>query len=148
MAAYATRIDMAERYGESEMKGLEAGKIATTVAAALADASAEADSYLAARYVLPLPDGKAYPSLRWAVCDMARYRLWEAKPKDEEDTVAVRYRRAVSWLQEVAAGDAALLDAGGEEPPAAGRGCSAVVLSGRRKVFTNRVLRGMDYGRD
>jgi phage gp36-like protein len=148
--AYATRDDMITRYGKPEIEGLEAdgAKGAGSVDEALNDAAAEADGYVAVRYALPLPGGKEYRSLKWVSCDMARYRLWEGKIKDETDTVYMRYRRAVTFLEALARGDARLVADDGSVPPLSGQGGSIRVLSERGKVFTNDVLRRMDYGGD
>ncbi|MDR1039901.1 MAG: DUF1320 domain-containing protein [Deltaproteobacteria bacterium] len=147
---YAVKKDMLERYGKPEMEGLVADgeKGEASVDAALADAAGEIDGYLAVRYALPLPQGRNWPSLKWISCDMARYRLWEGKIKDETDTVYMRYRRAVGYLEALAAGEATLVDDKGEGPPLSGKGSSIRVRSDRAKAFTNDVLKGMNYGFD
>lgn len=75
-----------------------------SVGAAIADAVAEAEGYLAGRYVLPLPD--VPPVLTGKLCDMARYRLWREEASTE---VQQRYRDAVSWLKDLSAGRAVLV---------------------------------------
>lgn len=75
-----------------------------SVGAAIADAVAEAEGYLAGRYVLPLPD--VPPVLTGKLCDMARYRLWREEASPE---VQQRYRDAVSWLKDLSAGRAVLV---------------------------------------
>ncbi|MDR3154167.1 MAG: DUF1320 family protein [Deltaproteobacteria bacterium] len=146
--AYAEKADMKSRYGEREINQLEEGVGTGAIAAALDDAAAEADSFIAARHSLPLPAGKKYPALTWISCDIARYRLWEGKLKDETDTVYIRYVRARKWLEDLAAGEVKLLDDAGEEPPLSGEGSSIVVLNRRPQAFSNRVLRKMDYAMD
>ena len=75
-----------------------------SVGAAIADAVAEAEGYLAGRYVLPLPD--VPPVLTGKLCDIARYRLWREEASPE---VQQRYRDAVSWLKDLSAGRAVLV---------------------------------------
>jgi phage gp36-like protein len=146
--AYAEKADMEGRYGASEMDSLAAALGNPSIGAALDDAAGEIDGYLARRYALPLPSGKKYPLLRWLSCDVARYRLWEGKISDEVDTVYMRYRRAVKVLEDLASGDALLVSEDGEAAPLSGQGGSMRVRSERKKVFTNDVLRSMDYGVD
>lgn len=74
------------------------------VSAAIVDAVAEAEGYLAGRYVLPLPD--VPPVLTGKLCDIVRYRLWREEASDE---VRQRYRDAVSWLKDLSAGRAVLV---------------------------------------
>jgi len=72
---------------------------------ALERASSEADTYLAARYQLPL--SSVPKALAAVVCDMARYRLTGGETT-ETTPIATRYRAAVAWLKDVAAGRAVL----------------------------------------
>ena len=98
--AYLTVNDLQARYPA------DAYLLADTdaVSAAIADAVAEADGYLAGRYSLPLP--AVPPVLVGRLCDMARYRLWRDEASDE---VRTRYRDAVAWLRDLSAGRAALV---------------------------------------
>ena len=98
--AYLTVDDLQARYPA------DAYLLADTdaVSAAIADAVAEADGYLAGRYSLPLP--AVPPVLVGRLCDMARYRLWRDEASDE---VRTRYRDAVAWLRDLSAGRAALV---------------------------------------
>jgi phage gp36-like protein len=139
---------MVVRYGRNEINGLKLddSKGAGSVEAALTDAAAEIDGYLSQRYRLPLPGNSAFPLLAWASCDIARYRLWEEKVKDDTDTVYVRYRRIVKVLEDIAAGRIALLDAQGLEPEASGKSGPACVIVRHPRVFTNGILDMMDYG--
>jgi phage gp36-like protein len=144
--AYAARTDMATRYGEAEIAQLEAdsNKGPAAVTAALADAAAEIDGYLGRVYSLPLPAGRSFPILKWASCDIARYRLWESKINDEKDTIYTRYRRVVKVLEDIASGLVALSDADGA--PYQESGASITVISPRKEAFTSRILDMMDYG--
>jgi phage gp36-like protein len=145
---YSIRTDLLKRYGSDEIEGLEAepGKGQPAVTIALADAAAEIDGYISQRYQLPLPTAKIFPQLVWISCDIARYRLWEGKISDEQDTVYVRYKRAVKVLEGIAEGDISLMDESGEIFGPNGKGSGGVIISERPKVFTNDILRMMDYG--
>lgn len=104
MAAFATRADLVRRFGEQEIASLEdpdnTGSADAKVSAeALDDASEEANSYVAVRYVLPLPNVPA--PLSRTCCDIARYRLYKDRPTEE---VKYRYENAIKWLKDLAAG--------------------------------------------
>jgi len=101
---YATLADLITRYGEEEIAQLTdrvgAGMPdAATALRALADADAEIDGYLAARYRLPLPT--VPPLLSRIACDIARYRLWEDRASEE---VRTRYEDARRLLESLAKG--------------------------------------------
>jgi phage gp36-like protein len=146
--AYATRADMVKRFGLDEITGLEkeSGKGTQSVTAALLDAAAEIDGYISQRYKLPLPLGKSFPVLVWLSCDIARYRLWEGKVNDEQDTVYIRYKRTVKVLEDIAAGDMSLLDEDGNVYESAGKGMGVKVISEMPPAFTHKILKMMDYG--
>jgi phage gp36-like protein len=71
---------------------------------ALADADAEIDSYLAARYTLPL--GSTPGVLTRLAADMTRYRLYD---DGMPETVRQRYEDAVSLLKRMAKGEGLLV---------------------------------------
>lgn len=104
---YATREDLVARFTEAEIASLETDETGTPntdfSAAALADASAKADSSIAVKYKLPLPNTP--PVLLIAVCDMARYHLYKDRPTEE---VRKRYDDALNWLKRVASDSAKL----------------------------------------
>ncbi|PKN07499.1 MAG: DUF1320 domain-containing protein [Deltaproteobacteria bacterium HGW-Deltaproteobacteria-8] len=107
---YATVADLLAAFGEQEVIALadreDTGAVDDTVALeALERASSEADTYLAARYQLPL--SSTPKALVAVVCDMARYRLTGGETT-ETTPIATRYRAAVAWLKDVAAGRAVL----------------------------------------
>lgn len=146
MAAYAAREDLLARYGD-EIKSLEKaeGKTSATTEAALADAAAEINGYLGVRYRLPL--NGAFPTLTWLCCDIARFRLWEARLEDGEDNaVYVRYRKALAFLERIASGEAVLTDDNGAAPLEVAASEGASVAARRRPVFTAGIARRMDYG--
>lgn len=80
------------------------------VAAALDQASREADSYLAVRLPVPLDTTAGVPQpLRAFVCDMARYHLTAGFGMQVAEDVAARYRAALAWLRDVAKGAAEIV---------------------------------------
>jgi phage gp36-like protein len=125
--AYATVADLVALYGEQEVIALtdreeradpdNAGTVDATVALeALERASSEADTYIAARYALPL--ATTPQALASIVCDIARFRLTGGETT-ETTPIADRYKAAITWLKDVAAGRAVLpglatVAAGGE----------------------------------
>lgn len=117
---YATQQDLVDRFGETEVIQLSdranAGAIdVAVVAAKLADADAEIDSYLQGRYTLPLSPVPL--TLQRIACDIARYHLYDDRPTEY---VAKRYDAAIAFLRAVAKGDVQLgPDAGGDAPASA-----------------------------
>ncbi|VUX47861.1 Mu-like prophage protein gp36 [Candidatus Defluviicoccus seviourii] len=110
--AYATQADLEERYGALELIQLTdradppAGVAsADTVTRALADAAAEIDSHLAARYVLPLTSTPE--RLKTCCCILARRYLYADRPTEAVDAEAKRER---DWLAALAAGRVVLGD--------------------------------------
>lgn len=118
--SYATQQDLVDRFGATEiMQRSDRRKPPTAidpvvVDQALHDATALIDGYLASRYALPL---SAVPDILVKICaDIARYNLWgEAVNKD--GPIAIAYRDARAWLQDVANGKVAL-EADGKPSPA------------------------------
>lgn len=101
---YATPQDLEARFGADELVARTdrtgSGLIdQAAVSRALADAAAEIDGYVAARYRLPLP---ALPAVLTRIaCDIARYRLWQDAASDE---VRSRYEDARRLLEGIARG--------------------------------------------
>lgn len=136
---YATRQDMIDRFGEAELvqaTNLEEENtfqiVDRVLNAALAYADSLIDSYLRAKYVLPLASVPAV--LIDTACDLARFRLWVQKPSE---AVSERNSQALSFLKSVASGAAALVVAAPAESPAPQGG--PVVQAGDR-VFTPDTL--------
>ena len=107
--AYATRDDMIARFGVVEMiqistpAGQDTEMVATEVVAqAIADASAEADSYLRMKYRTPLD--VAPPEVTLRICHMARYELSTGNGKVASDDVRARRKDAIDWLRDIAGG--------------------------------------------
>ncbi len=102
--AYAARQDFIDRFGIVELQQLvdrdrDDVEDAGVLSQALADASAEIDSYLQARYALPLPAVPA--ALVRVACDITRYRLYDNRATEE---VRQRYTDAVRYLRDIANG--------------------------------------------
>ena len=132
---YATVQDMIDRFGEPEMIQLtDADELAAVKPARielkLQDAHALADGYLGRVYALPLtgcakPVGVAVelvppPQLTRAVCDIARYYLYDDLAPESE--VYRRFKQATAELQAIADGKAALMCPWGGEPGAPANG--------------------------
>jgi len=103
MAAYATSAELG-RFSAIPATVL-AGADVTTVSETLEAASRTADSYLAARYALPLVTWD--DDLRQVVCDVAAYRLMGRlgyAPEGSDNDFRLRYEDALAWLQRVADG--------------------------------------------
>ncbi len=101
---YAVRQDYIDRFGIVELLQLvdrdrDSVEDPGVLAQALADAGAEIDSYLQARYALPLPS--APPALVRVACDITRYRLFDNRATEE---VRQRYSDAVRYLRDIASG--------------------------------------------
>lgn len=119
---YASKADMIRRFGQHEVivltdrEGL--GVIDDVLLdGALVEADAEIDPYLAPRHQLPL--SRVPKILAGFACDIARYRLCGAGVTETEE-VRNRYKDAVRFLENVAAGKIGLgLDATNNVAPPA-----------------------------
>lgn len=106
---YAAAGDLETRFGADELEHLAPadegvdGYDNAKVAAALSEAAAEMDTFIAVAYALPLPSTPAF--LKTVCCDIARYRLWDNSATEE---VRNRYVDAVAWLKKLAKGEATL----------------------------------------
>lgn len=133
---YATKQNLIDRFGAEELIQLTdratppAGVINDTVLnQALADADAEADGYLGARYTLPLASVPL--ALKRIAADIARYRLYDNRATDE---VRQRYEDAVKFLRDVSRKEATL----GIDPP---RIENAPQSSAAARLFTHDTLK-------
>jgi phage gp36-like protein len=136
--SYATQQNLIDRFTQRELAQLtdttNSGAIdAAVVAVALADADAEINSYIGARYSLPL--AQTTPELVRLASDIARYRLWDASASEE---VKARYDDAVKKLRDVSKNVASLgidqasqpvAEVGGVQVSAGGRVFNAVNLA-------------------
>lgn len=107
---YALQADMQTALGDDELIQLTdradppVGAIDTAVLTrALEAADGEIDSYLAARYSLPLASVPTI--LRDCAVDIARYRLHD---RGVPDRVKDAYKDRIAWLRDVAKGAASL----------------------------------------
>lgn len=101
---YCTKDDMLARGWEKELIQLtdkaNLGVIDDGILnQAIADASAEIDSYLQGRYSLPLII--PVPNLTRICCDVARYYLFETKVTEQ---VQNRYDTVIRYLEHIAKG--------------------------------------------
>jgi len=108
MAAYCTQADLVARFGESELiaNSDRAGAAeidSAVVAAAIAKASNTIDSYIGARYALPLasPD----PVLQGLCEDLARHALYTV---ERPELVQKAYDAAIAHLKDISRGVARL----------------------------------------
>ncbi|EKE79717.1 gp436 family protein [Idiomarina xiamenensis] len=102
--------------------------------AALTEATAEMDTFIAVAYSLPLASTPAF--LVTVCCDIARFRLWDDSASDE---VRKRYEDAISWLRRLAKGEVNLglpTQEGGSRPQV------AVKRTAADRVFTRESLKG------
>jgi phage gp36-like protein len=127
---YAAAPAFISAFGATEAADLQTDD-PDRLAQALTRASAEADSYLCARYAAPvLQPGDA---LVQCVLDIARFRLWDRRAPDE---VRQRYEDAMRWLRDVAAGRAVLLTSAGlPAAPATAQAPGAAAVSARPVVY-------------
>lgn len=130
--SYATQADLEVRFGATELAQLTdrvggSAIDAAAVARALADADAEIDGYLAARYQLPL--ASVPPVLARVAADIARYRLWADRASE---AVRKRYEDAVRDLKAISSGGIVI---DGVAPLAAASASLAVKVSAPGRIF-------------
>ena len=139
--AYATATDLALRITEAELIRLtdehDLGVVAADrIEAALEAAEIEIDSYLAARYPLPLAGEQ--PLLKQLACDLAVWGLYASvEHAGVPETRQVRYEHAIATLKRLATGQQTL----GSAPSASGS--EAAVWTGESKVFTRTKMKGL-----
>ena len=137
---YATRQDIIDTYGPEALtiaadRDGDGAEDAGVADKALADASELMDSYIGAKYDLPLPTA---PDVLKPVCvDIALYRMSQGAGALTEE-IAERHKQAVAWLRDLSRGLVSLgLD---DSPPSAGGG---VQTSGPTRRFTRDKLTGL-----
>lgn len=127
--AWATQADLNNRYGSTVIADLVTG--GASVSEALADAEAEAESYVSVAVELPftsVPD-----SIKRIVCTIARYNLWR-RDLGEDHPVYIAYKDALRELRAISVGEVRLVaDVAPTISPAATPGT-------RVNVFTSTVL--------
>ena len=102
--AWATRTDLESRYGATAIADLITG--GASVTDALADAQAEAESYVSAAVELPFTS--VPESVKRIVCTIARYNLWR-RDLSEDHPVYIAYKDAVRELRGIATGEIKLV---------------------------------------
>ncbi|MEX0732846.1 MAG: DUF1320 domain-containing protein [Aquisalimonadaceae bacterium] len=135
---YATQQNIIDRYGQDVLllaadRDGDGQVDSEAVDQALADADAEIDTYLAAKYALPLavvPD----VLVRLAV-DIALFRV-EATADVISEERRQRYKDAVALLARMARGEVSL---GLPDPPVSANG--AVHISSEKRRFNRRSMR-------
>lgn len=117
---YATVADMTYRYQRSHLDRLTSSKTDsglpddTLIMTALADATALMDSYIVARYTLPLTVAPA--TLPQVCCVIAWYYMLDMQATDQ---ATQRYKDAIRWLEGVRDGKLPLgTDTAGSSPDA------------------------------
>jgi len=116
---------VAERDGEGDLAG---AATAAAIEDACAQASSEADSYIGARY--PVPVHPAPRALQIHVINMAVHHLAATADRMTEQ-IRQRYEDALRWLKDVAAGRAGLgtADGGAATAGEGGNPDEALVMS-------------------
>lgn len=137
---YAIQQNLIDRFGLDELIQLTDRNNAnaldsTVISRALADADAQINGYLAARYTLPL---ETVPGiLEKCACDIARYQLFENRVTD---IVRERFENTIKFLQDVASGKASLgVDNNNEQPKVTG---GKAQLSSTPPVFRRDASQG------
>jgi len=138
--AYCSQADLEKLVGPEVLAELttDVGEMADTevVAAAIAQADAEIDAYLAKRYRLPL--ASVPPVVKALSIDIALYHLHsrrEGMPPIREE----KYKRAVAFLTDVARGLAEIVGADGAE--VTGDDSEVAEITSNDRVFSRDTLK-------
>lgn len=99
--SYCNRADLENRFGTEVITELEYER-PSAVATAIADAASLIDSYIAARYQLPLV--AVPPVMVGTACDLVRYDL----DIDPSDAIKDRKTAAMKYLESLSQGKATL----------------------------------------
>lgn len=133
--SYAQVTDMQARFPNRDLVQLSNEDPTVTsvnsafVQTALNDASAEIDTYLEARFALPLGDPPAM--LTRLCCDIAMYRMQALRPLHDVAEARKRYDDGIATLRRIAAGELTLgLATDGLEPPDPAKPAVTVVQAG------------------
>lgn len=129
--AYATQQNMIDRYGDDQLlivadRDNDSVVDAAVIEQALLDASAEIDTYVAAKYALPL---STVPTVLTRLCvDISMYRLAADRDIATEER-RKRYEDAVYLLRRIATGEVSL---GIQTPPPSSNGAVVITSQSRR----------------
>jgi phage gp36-like protein len=139
--AYCTQDDLLKLVPEAEMAQLttESGDVpdSEVVSEAIAKAAAEIDAYLAVRYVLPLTEVPA--QVKHLAADMAIYHLYSRRGMMQEIR-REKFKDAIAFLKDVAAGRAEIIGATGVEIP--GDAEQVTEFSSSERVFSRDKMSG------
>lgn len=150
--AYATTADLIAKWGETEIARLSAAYGADPLAVdearcatAIADATATVDSYLRARYAVPLVDAPREVML--AVLVISRHELAQGDGREPSTQMTEARKETIAWLKSVATGavkiaGATSLDASGAIADASAAD-SGARISDRERVVTSERFGGM-----
>jgi phage gp36-like protein len=126
---YLTRDELIERFGEQEIVKLERNIARTpdahpaTSEKAISDAEEAVNSFVAARYPMPLP--VTTEPVKRAVAVVARYYLYKDNPSE---IVRQDYEDVMSWLGKVASGKAVLIFPNQDDQPRESMGTGVFVV--------------------
>lgn len=139
--SYATAADLNRRITQSELIRLtdetDSGQVnQATIDAALEAADTEIDSYLAARYSLPLADPQ--PLLVGLAVDIAIWNLYAMDDSGVPENRKDRYQAAVKALERLSTGKQTL----GEMEEVASGG-DAAVFSGPDRLFSRTTMKDL-----
>lgn len=142
---YATQQDVIDRVGVKELIAITDRADpptymvdAVSVDRSLADASAEIDSYLAARYVLPMTEIPVV--LKRLAVEMAVYQLLSLRPMGDIEDTRRRYDDALAFLKQVASGKVSL-GISANSLPATNTPNVSVIMQAKSRVFTRDTLK-------
>jgi phage gp36-like protein len=140
--SYATQTDLVDRYGEQELIELTdvlnappAAIDTAVVADKLADAEAEINTWICARYTTPVSPVPRV--LTNKACAIARYYLWKDRASER---VKSDYAEAIAWLQKVSQGQASL---GDNVNPATQSNTGAPQVSAPPRLFTRDSMKDL-----
>lgn len=138
MAAYCTQDNLVARFGESELiantdREGTAEIVSAIIDAAIAKASNTIDSYIGARYALPLasPD----PVLQGLCEDLARHALYTV---ERPELVQKAYDAAIAHLKDISRGVARLAI---PEPAAAAPSQNEILIEAGERTASREELR-------
>lgn len=148
--AYATTADLIARYGETEIArlsaayGAEVAVDATRCAVVLDVATALVDSYLRARYAVPLADPPG--EVVNAVIVIARHELAQGDGREPSTQMTEARKEVIAWLGKIAAGTVKIAGASSIEDGGTAIGDAASADSGARISDRERVISSGRYG--
>lgn len=151
MSAYCAESDMQARFSTrllvqlTDLPTNDSSPPATTITVAvldqaIADASAEIDSYLALAYTLPLSGGTP-PALLPVACDLSLGNLYKRNTMAVPQHVADAVSAARSWLKRVAAREARLYPDTQDDAAGQAEGVGMPETNDLRRDYSMRKLR-------